>query len=148
MKLGAQFLVEDFDHDEVKVSVLCGLELNHDAAAAREAARWAAAARANYIGDTMKRSPEHAMPKTLTRLVDAHTQHYDYYEGHLDSNVDHTAYLTDELSDDFAIAGSAEHCLEKIRALEELGVWEISSAHYNGRNAQLAHAARELTGNL
>ena len=131
------------DPDDVKVSVLCGLELDDDAAAAREAVRWAAAACANHIGDTMKRNPEHGMPETMTRLVEARTQHYDYYEGHLDSDADHTAYLTPELIDDFAIAGSADHCLEKIRALEELGVWEISSAYYNGRNDQLARVGRE-----
>ena len=56
--------------------------------------------------------------------------------------------LTPQLIDDFAIAGSAEHCLEKIRALEELGVWEISSAYYNGRNDQLASVGRELIGKL
>lgn len=136
------------DPDEVKVSVLCGLELNDDTDAAREAVRWAAAACANHIGDTMKRNPEHGMPETMTRLVDARTQHYDYYEGHLDSDADHTAYLTPELIDDFAIAGSAEHCLEKIRALEELGVWEVSSAYYNGRNDQLARVGREVIGEL
>ena len=134
--------------DDVKVSVLCGLELDDDAAAARESVRWAAAACANHIGDTMKRNPEHGMPETMTRLVDARTQHYDYYEGHLDSDADHTAYLTDELIDDFAIGGSAEHCLEKIRVLEELGVWEISSAYYNGRNDQIARVGRELIGKL
>ena len=39
---------------------------------------------------------------------------YDYYAGHLDSSAEHTSYLTGELVDDFAIAGPAERCLEKI----------------------------------
>ena len=103
---------------------------------------------ANHIGDTMKRNPEHGMPERMTRLVDARTQHYDYYEGHLDSDADHTAYLTDELIDDFAIGGSAEHCLAKIRALEGLGVWEVSSAYYNGRSDQLARVGREVISEL
>ncbi len=136
------------DPDKVKVSALCGLELNYDAEAAREAVRWAAAACANHIGDTIKRNPEHGMPETMTRLVDARTQHYDYYEGHLDSDAEHAAYLTPELIDDFAIAGTAEDCLEKIRALEELGVWEVSSAYYNGRNDQLERVGRDLISKL
>ena len=43
----------------------------------------------------------------MTRLVAARDD-YDYYEGHLDSAADHTAYLTGELVDDFVIAGPAE----------------------------------------
>ena len=39
---------------------------------------------------------------------------YDYYDGHLDSGAEHTAYLTGELVDDFAIAGPAENCLRKL----------------------------------
>lgn len=136
------------DPDEVKVSVLCGLEVSDDPDAAQAAVRWAAAACANHIGDTMKRNPEHGMPETMTRLVEARTQHYDYYEGHLDSDADHTAFLTPELIDDFAIAGSAEHCVAKIRALEELGVWEVSSAYYNGRDDQLERVGREVISKL
>ena len=136
------------DLDTVKVSALCGLEVDDDATAARATVRWAAAACANHIGDTMKRNPEHGMPETMTRLVEARSQHYNYYEGHLDSDADHTAYLTDELIDDFAIGGSAEHCLAKIRALEGLGVWEVSSAYYNGRSDQLARVGREVISEL
>jgi alkanesulfonate monooxygenase SsuD/methylene tetrahydromethanopterin reductase-like flavin-dependent oxidoreductase (luciferase family) len=136
------------DPDSVKVSVLCGLEVSDDRAAAQDAVRWAAAACANHIGDTMTRNPAHGMPATMTRLVDARIQHYDYYEGHLDSGADHTAFLTPELIDDFAIAGPPEHCLEMIQALAELGVWEVSSAYYNGRNDQLERVGREVIGPL
>ncbi len=136
------------DPDSVRVSVLCGLEVDDDRDAAQSAVRWAAAACANHIGDTMKRNAEHGMPETMTRLVDARTQHYDYYEGHLDSSADHTAFLTPDLIDDFAIAGPPEHCLERIRALEALGVWEVSSAYYNGRNDQLERVGRDLIRKL
>ena len=71
------------------------------------------------------------MPEEMTRLVAAR-ESYDYYAGHLDSAAEHTSYLTGELVDDFAIAGPAERCVEKIRELGRLGVDEVSTAFTGG----------------
>ncbi len=71
------------------------------------------------------------MPEEMTRLVEARDA-YDYYEGHLDSKAEHTAYLTGELIDDFAIAGPAERCLGRSAALADVGVSEVSTAYLNG----------------
>jgi hypothetical protein len=92
----------------------------------------------------MKRNPEHGMPRTMTRLVEARTEMYDYYGGHLDSAADHTAYLTDELVDDFTICGPAGACREKIELLAGLGIWEVSPAYFNGRFDQLELIGREI----
>lgn len=132
------------DPEAVKVSVLCGLEVGDEERASRDAVRWAAAACANHISDVMQRNPDHGMPEEMTRLVDARTQHYDYYEGHLDSGADHNAYLTDELIDDFAIAGPAAKCVQKLEELAALGVWEVSSAYYNGRGDQMRRVGEEI----
>ena len=91
----------------------------------------------------MKRNPEHGMPEPMTRLPQAR-DHYDYYAGHLDSAADHTDYLTGELVDDFAIAGSAEKCLAKVRELEALGIDEISCAYLNGELDQMDRVGREI----
>ena len=76
------------------------------------------------------------MPEEMTRLVVARDS-YDYYAGHLDSAAEHTSYLTGDLVDDFAIAGPAERCIEKIRGLGQLGVDEVSTAYLNGRFEQM-----------
>ncbi len=132
------------DSADVKVSLLTAMEISDDLDAARAVVRWAPASCANHIADTMKRNPEHGMPPTMTRLVEARTELYDYYGGHLDSGAGHTAFLTDELVDDFTICGPAERCREKVRALAELGVWEISPAYFNGRLDQLELIGREI----
>jgi alkanesulfonate monooxygenase SsuD/methylene tetrahydromethanopterin reductase-like flavin-dependent oxidoreductase (luciferase family) len=134
--------------DDVLISMLVGMEVNDDLEAARAAVRWAPAACANHISDTMKRNPEHGMPASLTRLVEARTQMYDYYGGHLDSTADHTEYLTGDLIDDFTVNGPAETCLAKLRQLDALGVWEVSSAYYNGRFEQLERVGREIVPSL
>ena len=125
------------DPDEVEVALFCGMWVSDDIDQARAESRWAAACAANHLGDVMSRVPDHGLPEELTRLVQARTQAYDYYEGHLDSSAEHTGWLTPELIDDFAIAGPAERCLERIRELERIGVSEISAAYLNGRLDQL-----------
>ena len=132
------------DPDEVEVAIFCGMWVSDDLDEAREESRWAAACAANHIGDVIQRVPDHGMPEELTRLVDARTQAYDYYEGHLDSAAEHTGWVTPELIDDFAINGPPERCLERIRELADLGVDEISTAYLNGRLDQLRLAGREI----
>ena len=75
------------------------------------------------------------MPGRMTRVVAARDSD-DYYAGHLDSKADHTAYLSGELIDDFAIAVSAERCRPRIRELEALGARRGSAAYLNGHAAQ------------
>jgi alkanesulfonate monooxygenase SsuD/methylene tetrahydromethanopterin reductase-like flavin-dependent oxidoreductase (luciferase family) len=132
------------DPDEVEVAIFCGMWISDDLDEAREESRWAAACAANHVGDVIRRVPDHGMPEELTRLVDARTQAYDYYEGHLDSSAEHTGWLTPQLIDDFAITGPPERCLERIRELGELGVDEISTAYLNGRFDQLRLVGREI----
>src|SRR2546430_1744879 len=125
------------DPDDVEIAIFCGMWVSNDLDEAREESRWAAACAANHVGDVIDRIPDHGMPEELTRLVEARTQAYDYYEGHLDSSAEHAGWLTPELIDDFAITGPAGRCLERIRELEELGVSEISAAYLDGRLEQL-----------
>ena len=132
------------DPDEVEIAIFCGMWVSDDLGEAREESRWAAACAANHISDVMQRVPDHGMPDELTRLVEARTQAYDYYEGHLDSSAEHTGWLTDELIDDFAITGPPERCLERIRELAEAGVDEISTAYLNGKLEQLRLVGREI----
>jgi alkanesulfonate monooxygenase SsuD/methylene tetrahydromethanopterin reductase-like flavin-dependent oxidoreductase (luciferase family) len=132
------------DPDEVEIALFCGMWVSDDLDEARAESRWAAACAANHLGDVIDRVPDHGLPEELTRLVQARTQAYDYYEGHLDSAAEHTGWLTPDLIDDFALTGPAEHCLERIRELERLGVSEISTAYLNGRFDQLERVGREI----
>jgi 5,10-methylenetetrahydromethanopterin reductase len=132
------------DPEEVEIALFCGMWVADDLEEARAESRWAAACAANHLGDVMSRVPDHGLPEELSRLVQARTQAYDYYEGHLDSSAEHTGWLTDELIDDFALTGSAERCLERIHELEQLGVSEISAAYLNGRLDQLERVGRDI----
>jgi alkanesulfonate monooxygenase SsuD/methylene tetrahydromethanopterin reductase-like flavin-dependent oxidoreductase (luciferase family) len=131
------------DPGSIEIAALCAMWVSDDLQEARDACRWAPAACANHIADVIRRNPGHGMPEEMTRLVQARDE-YDYYAGHLDSGAEHTAFLTGELIDDFAIAGPAERCLEKIAALAETGVDEVSTAYLNGQVSQMERVGREI----
>lgn len=135
------------DPGSVEIALLCALWVSEDLEEAWARCRWAPAACANHIADTTRRNPEHGMPETMTRLVRARDE-YDYYEGHLDSRAAHTAYLTGDLVDDFAIAGPPERCLARVRELAALGVAELSTAYLNGELEQMERVGRELVPEL
>jgi alkanesulfonate monooxygenase SsuD/methylene tetrahydromethanopterin reductase-like flavin-dependent oxidoreductase (luciferase family) len=131
------------DPGSVEISLLCAMWVGDDQDEARAKCRWAPAACANHIADTMRRNPRHGMPEVMTRLVAARDD-YDYYAGHLDSSADHTAYLTNPLVDDFALAGPRDKVLAQLRELAELGVGEVSCAYLNGEREQMERVGREI----
>jgi 5,10-methylenetetrahydromethanopterin reductase len=120
------------DPDAVEIALLCGMWVSDDQEEAWRECRWAPAACANHIAYGLKWNPDNDMPEEMTRLVQARDK-YDYFAGHLDSSAEHAGYLTGELTDDFAIAGPVEKCIERIEELADLGVAEISSAYLNGQ---------------
>jgi alkanesulfonate monooxygenase SsuD/methylene tetrahydromethanopterin reductase-like flavin-dependent oxidoreductase (luciferase family) len=131
------------DPDEVKTSILCAMHVSDDHEAAADACRWSPAACANHLADMARHNPNHGMPEVMRRLLEARDS-YDYYAGHLDSTASHTAYLTTELIDDFAIAGPVDACLEKLSALSEIGVDEVSVAYNNGAFEQMNRVGSEI----
>ena len=133
------------DPTALRFSLLTAMWVGDDQDEAWDRCRWAPAACANHIADTMRRNPRHDMPAEMTRLPKSRDE-YDYYAGHLSSDADHTAYLSGELIDDFALAGSAERVRAKVAALHELGIDEISCGYLNGEPEQMVLVGREIIG--
>jgi 5,10-methylenetetrahydromethanopterin reductase len=131
------------DPEAIRFSVLTAMWLSDDQQQAWDTCRWAPAACANHIADTMNRNPAHGMPEVMTRLPKSRDE-YDYYSGHLSSEAEHTAYLTGELIDDYAIAGSADKVRTTVQRLFDLGIDEISCAYLNGNFEQMATVGREV----
>ena len=131
------------DPDAIRFSVLTAMWVSDDQEEAWDKCRWAPAACANHIADTMKRNPSHGMPEAMTRLAQSRDE-YDYYAGHLSSEADHTGYLTGELIDDFTLAGTADKVRERVGLLFRLGIDEISCAYLNGAFEQMETVGREI----
>jgi 5,10-methylenetetrahydromethanopterin reductase len=131
------------DPDAIAISVLTAMWVGDDQQEAWDRCRWAPAACANHIADTMKRNPSHGMPEPMVRLPRSRDE-YDYYAGHLSSEAEHTAFLTGELIDDYALAGDADKVGAKVRELFELGVDEISCAYLNGELDQMRTVGEQI----
>lgn len=86
-----------------------------------------------------RNNPKHDMPDEMMRLLRARDA-YDY-GGHLGSSAQHTAYLTTELVDDFAIAGPVEHCMDQLRALADIGVEKFRSHTTMARSSRWNESA-------
>ena len=133
------------DPETVEISLLCGLWVSDDLDEARHACRWAPPSAANHIEDVMRRNPNHGMPSELTRVVEARrtaSADYDYYKDHGNTAAAEMDFLTDDLIDDFAIAGPPSRCLERLAELVALGVTEVAGGFYNGEYDQLRAAGR------
>ncbi len=100
--------------------------------------RWAPAACANHIADTMRRNPSHGMPDTMTRLPQSRDD-YDYYAGHLSSDAEHTGVPDGRADRRLHARRAGGEGARKAQELFELGIDEISCAYLNGAFDQMEH---------
>ena len=138
------------DPAKVEISVLCAMWLANDVTEARDRCRWAAVTAANHI-KAVTRRPDHGMPERLVRVVEERDRRGDHahdYDAHLENKGAQTEFLTDDLIDDFAIAGNSEWCKARIAALRELGVAEVATGFLNNELDQIAKVGREVIGPL
>ncbi|MFG2305059.1 LLM class flavin-dependent oxidoreductase, partial [Actinacidiphila glaucinigra] len=89
---------------------------------AREQCRWFGGMVGNHVADLVSRYGEHSasVPDALTDYIKAR-QGYDYSHHGRSGNPD-TAFVPDEIVDRFCLLGTPERHVEKLRALEALGV--------------------------
>jgi hypothetical protein len=92
------------------------------------------------------KSGNHDLPDEMTGVVESRrAARYEHsYDSHLDNAEAESAFLTDELIDNFAIAGDAERCRARLSALAKLGVGEVASGFLNGEFDQMHRVGQEL----
>jgi alkanesulfonate monooxygenase SsuD/methylene tetrahydromethanopterin reductase-like flavin-dependent oxidoreductase (luciferase family) len=131
------------DPSEIEIGVFTSMYVSDDQEKAWEFCRFIANIAANQLEDTVRFNKDIELPPPLQRLVDTPRAKYDYWGGHCESDAAHME-LPGEVVDDFAIAGTAERCLERIRALAEVGVNEIAPGVLNGEIEQMEIVGREV----
>lgn len=154
------------DPASIRVVALCGMWVSDDLDEARENCRWAPASAANHIAEVLYNNPDAGMPDALLKVdrarraavapppgvkaagVPSLDGTYDYYGGHCVNEADHADWISDELLDDFTLAGSADHVLERIEALAAIGVDEVAPAFLNGAFEQMERVGREVIPKL
>ncbi|MFF3251752.1 TIGR03842 family LLM class F420-dependent oxidoreductase [Actinacidiphila glaucinigra] len=115
------------DPAEVKVCVAAPAYVTEDdspqaLAHAREQCRWFGGMVGNHVADLVSKYGEvsSAVPQELTDYIRAR-EGYDYSHHGRTGNPD-TAFVPDEIVDRFCLLGTPEQHVEKLRALEALGV--------------------------
>ena len=96
-------------------------KVSDDLAASREEVRWFPAMVSNDVMDLIERYGwDSDIPSELTDFVKTRT-FYDYKD-HSRVGAAHGDFVSDEICDRFCVIGSADACVEKLRALEAAGV--------------------------
>jgi len=125
------------DPDTVKICVAAPAYVGDDLAHQRDQCRWFGGMVGNHVADIVARygADGAAVPKALTEYIDGR-QDYDYNEHGRVGNV-HTQFVPDDIVDRFCLVGPAEHHVERLQELRELGVDQFA--------IYLQHDAKEAT---
>jgi len=127
------------DPDALKCIVGAPSKVSDDLTACRDEVRWFPAMVSNHVMDLIDRYGwDSDIPSELTDFVKAR-KFYDYKD-HSRVGAAHGEFVTDEICDRFCVIGSAAQCVEKLRALEDVGVDEF--------NVYLMTSAQEETLDL
>jgi probable F420-dependent oxidoreductase len=125
------------DPASVKICVAAPAYVGDDLAHQRDQVRWFGGMVGNHVADIVARygADGAAVPQALTDYI-AGRQGYDYNEHGRAGNT-HTDFVPDEIVDRFCVLGPVEAHIEKLVALQEMGVDQFA--------IYLQHDAQEAT---
>lgn len=112
------------DPDALQVMAAAPAYVSNDVARARDRVRWFPALVSNHVVDLINRYPRDELPEALWRYVEAR-EGYDYHH-HAEVGSDNARFVSDEITDRFAIVGPPEAHRERLAALREAGVTQFN----------------------
>jgi probable F420-dependent oxidoreductase len=109
------------DPDDLYMCVAAPAYVGTDLAHQRDQCRWFGGMVGNHVADIVARYGDSgAVPQELTDYIKGR-EGYDY-SGHGKAGHDHTDFVPDDIIDRFCILGDEAAHIEKLKALEALGV--------------------------
>jgi probable F420-dependent oxidoreductase len=109
------------DPDDLYICVAAPAYVGTDLAHQRDQCRWFGGMVGNHVADLVARyGDSDAVPAALTDYIEGR-EGYDY-SGHGKAGHDHTDFVPDGIIDRFCILGDEDAHIERLRALEALGV--------------------------
>ncbi|MFT7476322.1 MAG: putative F420-dependent oxidoreductase [Verrucomicrobiales bacterium] len=107
--------------DDVYICVAAPAYVGTDLAHQRDQCRWFGGMVGNHVADLVERyGTDSNIPQALTDYI-KEREGYDY-SGHGKSGHEHTDFVPDEILDRFCILGDEDAHIERLKALEALGV--------------------------
>jgi probable F420-dependent oxidoreductase len=109
------------DPDDLYICVAAPAYVGTDLAHQRDQCRWFGGMVGNHVADIVDRYGDTgAVPEELTDYIKGR-EGYDY-SGHGKAGHDHTDFVPDDIIDRFCILGGVDAHIERLKALEALGV--------------------------
>jgi len=124
--------------DDITFCVAAPAYVGDDLAYMRDQCRWFGGMVGNHVADIVERYGDTApVPAALTEYIKGR-QAYDYNE-HGQAGNTHTSFVPDEIVDRFCILGPVEAQLERLHALQALGVDQFAIyLQHDGKDHTLA----------
>jgi probable F420-dependent oxidoreductase len=128
--------------DAVKIMAAAPAHVG-DLADGRDRVRWFPALVSNHVVDLVNKYPREDLPTELTTYI-RDREGYDYLH-HAEVGSSNAAFVTDEIVDRFALVGSVDDHIERLRALADAGIDQFNLYLMNGdEEAQLEIYGREI----
>lgn len=92
----------------------------------REQTRWFPAMVGNHVADIVEKygMDDPSIPQSFTNYIKGR-RGYDYHD-HANKDADHLDFISEDVVDSFAILGTAEQHVEKLKQLEAVGVTQFN----------------------
>lgn len=116
--------------DDIQVMAAAAAYVSDDVELARDRVRWFPALVSNHVVDLINKYPKDDLPEALWKYVE-NREGYDY-QHHAEVGSDNARFVTDAITDQFAIVGppSAHH--ERLEQLRDAGVTQFNIYLMNG----------------
>lgn len=118
------------DPDGIQVMAAAPAFVSDDIAGARNKVRWFPALVSNHVVDLINKYPKDELPEALWKYVEKR-EGYDYLH-HAEVGSDNARFVSDEITDQFAIVGPPSAQRERLEALRDAGVTQFNIYLMNG----------------
>lgn len=112
------------DPDAIEVMAAAPAYVSDDVAIARDKVRWFPALVSNHVVDLINRYPKDELPEALWKYVE-NREGYDY-QHHAEVGSDNARFVSDEITESFAVVGPVSAHRERLEALREAGVTQFN----------------------
>jgi alkanesulfonate monooxygenase SsuD/methylene tetrahydromethanopterin reductase-like flavin-dependent oxidoreductase (luciferase family) len=116
--------------DDIEIMAAAPAYVSDDVDLARDRVRWFPALVSNHVVDLINKYPKDDLPEALWKYVE-NREGYDYLH-HAEVGSDNARFVTDAITDQFAIVGPPSAQRERLEQLRDAGVTQFNIYLMNG----------------
>ena len=133
------------DPDAIEVMAAAPAYVSEDLEMARERVRWFPALVSNHVVDLINKYPKEELPEALWKYIE-NREGYNYLH-HAEVGSDNARFVSDEITDRFAVIGPASAQRERLEELRAAGVTQFNIYLMNGEEEDCLDAyGRDIIG--